>query len=162
MKKYRMKTEIVTALKTYEGQPLHEIRDFMIGCKNIHLSLVNLHRGFNEDIKGDGVPTLMPGDYIVKDSNRNAIFVNSKEFEERYEEKVSFTELHYVIQKYGFQVVDAEYMLRDEKLRAILLAPLITESKKSKRTQTVIINNEKATDSAELVKEKIAKHLDTV
>lgn len=158
MKKYRMKTEIVTALKTYESQPLHEIRDFMIGCKNIHLSLVNLHRGFNEDIKGDGVPTLTPGDYIVMDSNRNATFVNPKEFEERYEEQVNFTELQYVIQKYGFQLVDAEYMLRKERLRAILLAPLITESEKSKRTQTVIINNENATDSAELVKEKIAKH----
>lgn len=158
MKKYRMKTEIVTALKTYESQPLHEIRDFMVGCKNIHLSLVNLHRGFNEDIKGDGVPTLTPGDYIVMDSNRNAAFVNPKEFEERYEEQVSFAELHYVIQKYGFQLVDAEYMLRNERLRAILLEPLIMEKKELKRTQTVIINNEGTTDTAKLVKEKIAKH----
>lgn len=134
VKKYRVKTKTVTAMRTYLGQPLFEIRDFMIGCKNIGMSLSNVHEGFVRSIEGNGIRDLTPGDYIVMSEGRNAMFMSSEEFEQQYEEQVDSSELHYVIKKYGFPVNAAEMMLRDERIRPILLAPLNEQNKSLERT----------------------------
>lgn len=136
VKSYRVKTKPVIAMRTYRGMPLSYIRDFMIGCKNISLSLNNIHENFNESIKGDGSLDLTPGDYIVKNSEQNAEFMSPEEFENRYEERVNSSELHYVIRTYGFPIEDAEYMLQDEKIKAVLLAPLREQKKASRQPKT--------------------------
>ncbi|GIN37805.1 hypothetical protein [Heyndrickxia oleronia] len=135
VKSYRVKTKPVIAMRTYQGMPLSYIRDFMIGCKNISLSLNNIHESFNEPIKSDVSHDLTPGDYIVKNSEQKAVFMSPEEFENRYEERVNSSELHYVIRTYGFPIEDAEYMLQDEKIRAVLLAQLHEQKKASRRTQ---------------------------
>ncbi|MEK4712250.1 hypothetical protein [Sporosarcina sp. FSL K6-5500] len=132
VKNYRVKTKSVTAMRTFIGQPIHEIRDYMIGCKNIALGLGGLHQGFNESIEGTGgARDLTPGDYIVMSEDRHAVFMSPAEFEKKYEEQVDSTELYYVITKYGFLAKDAEMMLKDERIRSVLLAPLNEEKKVS-------------------------------
>lgn len=161
VKNYRVKTKAVTAMRTYHGMPLSYVRDFMIGCKNIHISLSNLHETFTAAIEGEGSVDLSPGDYIVIDEDRYAAFMSPEEFEKHYEENVNPSELHYVIRTYGFPVEDAEHMLRDEKVRQILLAPLHELSKTSRRSNTtnhVHINAQPEGDIAELVAKKIEQH----
>ncbi|MFD1203582.1 hypothetical protein ACFQ38_00325 [Sporosarcina contaminans] len=155
VKNYQVKTKPVTALRTYHGMPLHYIRDYMIGCKNIHMSLSNVHEGFTETIKGQGSPDLNPGDYIVRDEDGYAAFMSPEEFESNYVERVSLSELHYVIRTYGFSVEGAEYMLRDEKTRAFLLASLHEQNKASSRSQTanhIHINTQSDVDVDRVVK----------
>lgn len=124
VKKYRVKTKPVTAMKTYVGQPLYEIRDFMLGCKNIVVSFRDVHEGFTEHIPSSRLPRdLSPGDYIVLSGEGNATFMSPSEFESRYELQVDNRELYYVIQKYGFSVDDAINLLREPKTREILLNP---------------------------------------
>lgn len=136
VKNYQVKTKPVTAMRTYHGMPLHYIRDYMIGCKNILMSMSNDHEPFTATIEGDGSADLAPGDYIVKDEDGYAAFMSPEEFESHYEVRVNPSELHYVIRTYGFPVKAAEHMLRDGKIREILLAPLREQSKASRGAQT--------------------------
>lgn len=138
--KCRPKTKQVEALRTYKDQRLGDIHDFTIGCKNIYFNLSdNRFEAFSEPLDLDGCPSLNPGDYIVKDDKGYAAFFSPEEFEEKYEKEVAPSELHYVVTKYGFTVENAEFMLRDESIRAILIAPLI-ETSKAKRRGSVPTN----------------------
>ncbi|QNK89429.1 hypothetical protein H7992_07125 [Sporosarcina sp. resist] len=130
VKNYRVKTGSVKAMRTFIGQPIHEIRDYMLGCENIALGLGDLREGFNVSIEGTGgARDLTPGDYIVMSEDRHAFFMSPVEFEKKYEEQVDSTELYYVVTKYGFPVKDGEMMLKDERIRPILLASFFEQNK---------------------------------
>lgn len=127
------KTIKARALKTYQGQSMYQLSGFMIGCKNVFFDFPSdVSLKFEEPLILDDCPALNPGDYIVRDDEGYAAFLSPKEFEKKYDIEVNPKELHYVVTKYGFPVQDAEYMLRDEKVRAILIAPLL-ETSKTKR-----------------------------
>lgn len=163
VKNYRVKTKSVRAMRTYLGQPLYEIRDFMIGYKNIILSLGFLHEGFNETIEGsEGASDLTPGDYIVMSEDRNAAFMTAAEFEDKYEEQIDNRELYYVIKNYGFPVEDAVTMLRTEWLRPILLAPLHEQSKASKRSQNTNITISSSEADIERIANSVKSHLNSM
>lgn len=125
IKQYREKSKLISAMLTYVGQPLHEIRDFTLGCRNLDSRFVDVHLGFDEPIRSPKLfEGICPGDYIVIDHERNVSFMKPDEFEEKYEEKADTNEIFYVVQKYGFSLEDAESMLKEPKIRAILLKPL--------------------------------------
>ena len=107
-------------MKTYVGQPLNEIRDFMIGCKNISFVVGDYCEVFNTSIEGSGgVRELAPGDYIVMSEERNAVYMSPTEFEERYEvDDLPQTEagLAYALVKiYGYSVKAAFEAVASER-----------------------------------------------
>lgn len=133
-KKYRKKPQPVDALKTYIGQPMTDIRDFLLGS-SVFVSPTE-HGSILEE-RLEGVLDLTPGDYILRSHDGQVTTCKAIDFEKVYEEEVNPQELHYVIIKYGFLVKDAEMMLRDERIKPILLAPLARQNEELMRTKRI-------------------------
>ncbi|KAA0944083.1 hypothetical protein FQ087_18325 [Sporosarcina sp. ANT_H38] len=127
-RKYQRKPQCVEALKTYFGQPMTDIRDFLLGS-SVFVSTMEHGGIFEERLKG--VLDVTPGDYILRSYDGQVTACNAIEFEKIYQEEVSPQELQFVITKYSFLVKDAEMMLRDERIRPILLASFFEQNKLS-------------------------------
>lgn len=155
-KKYRRKPQELMALKTYVGQPMADIEDFLSWSPML---VSSSERGaiFTGPIQGDIDVT--PGDYILQSYDGQVTVCKANEFEKVYEEEVNPQELHYVIMKYGFLVKDAEMMLRDELIKPILLAPLVRQNQELKRTKRIELAPRKGVD-IERIAGEFAKKLE--
>ena len=161
-KKYRSKPQTVWAMKTHVGQPLTDIRDFLKGS-DVYISSndpTGVVITFENTLDGDF--KVSPGDYILKHEKGVVSFCNPADFEKEYESEVNARELHYVISRYGFFVKDAEELLRDKKVRRILVAPLLEAEKELKRSQKRIPHKTEVDirvreDSGKMVDEVIQK-----
>lgn len=117
-KKYRRRPKQVDALKTYVGQPMTDIRDFLLGS-NLFVSPTEHGSVFTELIQG--VIEITPGDYILRGDTGAVKVCGVDEFEDDYERVADPDEIFMVVRTYGFTVGQAEFMLINDETRNILL-----------------------------------------
>lgn len=152
MERYRRRPQEVRALKTYEGMPLDDIKRFLEGSGfDVH----NHDEGARLKGSLEGDLKVAAGDYIVLHDDGKVTSCSAVEFEKDYESALNMDELHYVITRYGYSVKGAEYLLRDERARAIVLAPFLEQKKERLRRKSACksVNSNEAT---EIVSTKLA------
>lgn len=128
-KKYRRKPQHVEALKTYIGQPMTDIRDFLLGS-SVFVSPTE-HGCILEKQLG-GVLDLTPGDYILRYDDGQVTSCKAVDFEKRYEEDhqeaLEVGLAHALFSIYGYSVDDALRALSNKDIRNFLLASLETRA----------------------------------
>lgn len=148
-KKYRKKTEVVEVLKTYHGQPMEELKDFLQG--RLHLSSGPGVVLFKEVIAGDY--TVTPGDYILKSECGKITTSSATDFNSEYEPVIDTTEIYWVVREYAFTIEQAHTMLSNSETRAVLLENLRSKNKDSRK----ITINQTVSDNTDI--KKIAERL---
>lgn len=124
-KRYRRRAQAVQALKTYTGQPMTDIRDFLLGS-GVYLSTNEHGSTFYEPITGTLEVT--PGDYVLRYDDGHVTSIPAHEFENEYEmDEWPQIEsgLAYALQRiYGFSVESAFEAVADKTIRSFLVASL--------------------------------------
>lgn len=128
-KKYRRKPQAIKALKTYIGQPMTDIRDFLLGS-SVYVSVMEHGNVFEERL--EGALDVTPGDYILRSYDGQVTACKSIEFEKIYEEDnqdaLESGLAHALHLTYGFSVDEAFKALTNKDIRNFLLASLETRA----------------------------------